>query len=381
MKIAEIRDIECAILHDSFAPMSGARLFDLVNTITRSLGLTAELQGGATDEYCITAQVGGMHVLVSQNSKPLGPEGFANVLAQPITQFMMPDAEARVARHKANTFITVSKGLHMPQPLLRAVNEYLPGLADNGYAFTDVESVKVAISLVHKIVLAVQKQVQCTAVHWCMSDQLVNPDFIEAIGKAPTLTPLCVRPNLFSSANRLGPGLPLGMVGNGSQYLIGRPVVFKEAAVELPWMMERMSNFIDMCHIRGNIVGHGESFGISNDEIIRVWHTAPTADYPLGTYELSAIHVPKFGITNRVAAAVSETIERRTQESDGETKLDPNDPIDKLILERLEERRVLEDRRAAEDRRQATQQGDYPNDRRATGTFGRRTMPFGRREQ
>jgi hypothetical protein len=344
------------------------------------LGLASDVQGGPTDEYCITASAGGMHILVSQNSQPLGPEGFVNVLAQPITKFAVPDAENRVARHRANTFITVSKGMHMPQPLLRAVNEFLPGLADKDHAFTDHMKVKSAIELAYKIAVAIQRQVSCTAVHWCMCDQLVNPEFFEAVGKGPTLTPLCVRPNLFSSSNQLGRGFPLGMVVNGAQYLIGRPVVFNEAIVELPWMLERVCNFIDMCHLRGSVIAHGESFGISSGEIIKVTHIAPSREYPMGNYTLTAFHVPQFGILGKGGPQATDGADRRAQLSDGAATLDPNDPIDRLILERLEERRVLEDRRMQEDRRKATQQGDYPNDRRSTGTFGRRTMPFGRRD-
>jgi hypothetical protein len=379
MKIEAIRDIECAILHDRYAPISGQSLFDLVRGVVKSLGLATELQGGLTDEYGISASVDGLHILVSQNAQPLGSEGFVNVLAQPITKFAMPDADARVARHKANTFITVSKGLHMPPQLLRAVNEYLPGLTDKSDTFDDHTKVLSGIDVAYKIAIAVQRQVSCSALHWCMCDQLVTPEFMEAVGKGPTLTPLCVRPNLFSSSNRVGPGLPLGMVVNGAQYLIGRPIVFKEAAVELPWMLERVANFIDMAHLRGNVVEHGGSFGVSNDEIISVSHTPSSRDYPLGTYTLTASHVPQFGIVDSTRPVSSEPNRGRVQVPDGEAKLNPNDPIDRLILDRLEERRQLEDRRVAEDRRVSSGQFNEGNDRRGASTFGRRTTPFGRR--
>ncbi|MGL4489717.1 MAG: hypothetical protein ACRCU5_09760, partial [Rhizobiaceae bacterium] len=242
----------------------------------------------------------------------------------------------------------------------------------------DFERLKSALTLTHRIAISIIGQVATSAVHWCMSDQLVSPEFMETVGKGPTLTPLCVRPNLFSSSNQLGRGLPVGMVANGSQYLVGRPVVFKEAAVDVQWMMERISNFIDMCHIRDSVIAHGESFGVSTDEVIKVAHTSPTRDYPMGTYELTAVHVPQFRIIDRAA---SEANARRAELTEGEAKLDPNDPIDRLILARLEERRVNEDRRASEDRRSSSNQSEYPNDRRVSGAFGRRTTPFGRRDQ
>lgn len=379
MQIVEIKDIECAILHDRFAPISGQSLFDLVGSIVRSVGLASELRGGLSDDYSISASAGGLHISVSQNPQPLGLERFATVLAQPITKIAIPDAEARVARHKANTFITISKGMHMPQSLLSAVNEYLPGLADKSNSFNDHEKIKVAVELAQRIAVALQRHISCTAIHWCMSDQLVTPEFLEAIGKGPTLTPLCVRPNLFSKSNRLGPGLPLGMVANGAQYLVGRPIVFNEAAVDLPWMLERVSNFIDMAHLRGSVTQDGASFGISNDEVIKVAHVPRSRDYPFGTYTLTATHVPQFGIFDPTRALTEEPNGGSGSLPDSEAKLNPNDPIDRLILDRLEERRVLDDRRAVEDRRSSSSQADYPNDRRAEATFGRREVPFGRR--
>ncbi|MGL4487900.1 MAG: hypothetical protein ACRCU5_00455, partial [Rhizobiaceae bacterium] len=182
MKIAEIKDVECAILHDSFAPVSGQKLFDIVTLATRSLGLTADLQGEMTGAHSISASCGGLHILVSQNPQPLAQRGFANVLGQPITKVVMPDADSRIARHQANTFITVSKGAHMPQPLLRAVNGVLPGLADSGAAFADFERLKSALTLTHRIAISIIGQVATSAVHWCMSDQLVSPEFMETVG-------------------------------------------------------------------------------------------------------------------------------------------------------------------------------------------------------
>lgn len=384
MQIVEIKDIECAILHDRYAPISEQNLFDLVSSIARSVGLTSELRGGLSGEYSISASAGSLHVLVSQNPQPFGAEGFATVLAQPITKIAIPDAEVRVARHKANTLITISKGMHMPKSLLSAVNEYLPGLAAKSNSFNDHEELKVAVELAQRIAVALQRHLSCTAIYWCMCDQLVTPEFLQAIGKGPTLTPLCVRPNLFSRNNRLGPGLPLGMVANGAQYLVGRPIVFNEAAVDLPWMLERVSNFIDMAHLRGSVTQDGASFGISNDEVIKVVHMPPSRDYPFGTYTLTATHVPQFGIFDPTRALSAEANDELGPVADTEAKLNPNDPIDRLILDRLEERRLLDDRRTVEDRRSPSSQSpsnqaDYPNDRRAAATFGRREIPFGRR--
>ncbi len=379
MKIASLRSVECALLHDQFSPMDGGDLLDIVNRAVQKSGLAPQVSRIPTSSEHVHVIAGNYHVLVSQNRNPLGQEGFAGCLPLPITNMMMPDAAARVSRHRANTFVTVGKGALPGAQSSAFFNEVM----GDAYSFTDWRDAERAMKLCYAIARSIMKNGKVSCVHWCPSDHLVSPEFFAEVESGPSMTPLYVRPYLYSSVGHLRSGEPIGMVGNGAQYLIGRPVVFNQAKVDLDWMLTRVSNFVDMCHLRGSVIPDGDSLGSDADEMIVVRHIAPTNDQPLGSYELTAQRVAKFGIDGAQARPQRQVMyDPRKDPVTGESReLDPNDPIDRAIMERLRERERLGLEKPSDP---------FATDRRAsdrgaaqTGTddaaFIRRAPAFGKR--
>jgi hypothetical protein len=147
----------------------------------------------------------------------------------------------------------------------------------------------------------------------------------------------------------------------------------------LRWMVERVCNFIDMCQARGDIIAHGESFGASGSEIIAVAHIAPTVNNPNGSIELTAVNVPAFGIYNRSsehAATREPQADPASRTSNSEVELNSNDPIDRAIMARLEERRRMD-----ADGSNPTDFNRRASDRAlgAAPAFGKRQTSFGTR--
>ena len=174
------------------------------------------------------------------------------------------------------------------------------------------------------------------------------------------------------------------MVGNGAQYLIGRPVVFNQASVDVDWMILRVSNFIDMCHLRGNVIPDGDSMGADASEVITVKHVAATRDQPLGSYELTAERVAKFGIDGPLVRPQRQVMyDPRKDPVTGQSReLDPDDPIDRAIIARLKERAQMGLEKTTDpfelDRRATDKAQDFPE--RQGSAVARSATPFGRRQ-
>jgi hypothetical protein len=375
MRITPMPQIECALLYDRFDPADGGELFDVVETAILRAGLAKSCNRIPTEDKDVHVMAGDYVVMISQNPGPLGPDGFANCLNQPFTRLVLPDAAERVSRHRANTFVTITKGL----PLTGNDQSFLNEVGGDKYSFTDWSEAKVAMELCYYFARHFCSKRAPSAVHWCPADHLVDHEFFLGAGQGPTLTPLFIRPNLYSSSGRMGNGAPIGMIANGSEYLLGRNVSFREAPVDFRWMIERVCNFIDMCHARGDIIPHGESFGASGSEVISVAHIAPSGNNPRASIELTAVNVPAFGIYGRSSqhsGGRESQDEAPVQNSNSKIELNANDPIDRAIMARLEERRRLD-----ADGSGSAEFGRRASDRIAGGApaFGKRQGSFGTR--
>ncbi len=70
----------------------------------------------------------------------------------------------------------------------------------------------------------------------------------------------------------------------GAAHLIGREVTFEPTDAPAGYMASRILYFVEFVrvHRKGQLIPHGETFGESADEIIRVLHVPPNADNPQG---------------------------------------------------------------------------------------------------
>lgn len=324
MQVAPLRNVEVAILHDRFNPIDRPRLSAAVQALAAQSGLQTPMEplggDGATNIYVGN---GAWYLLLSQSNQPLGPQGFTNALNQPATHLADQDMTAAVREHRANSFVTLGKGVPVtrelesqltderllpalmsaPPELLRPMNIFDGRVPQPLIThMTDLADVKMAMELAAALTGLLVGNNPARAIHWCMSDNLMPQSHFEAITNSGVgLTPLALRPNLFSSHNRLEPGKPLGMVLQGSQFLLGRPLRFEEAPIDMSWIMSMCAGFITYSHMRGAVIGDGETFGSSADEKIRFRHVAPSENLPLGEYVLTAEEVPQFGYSSAKA--------------------------------------------------------------------------------
>lgn len=312
MDIPALDRVECAILHDQFNPLDGGVIFEAVKEFSSHLGYASEVQLIASStSKDIHVNAGGHRVLISQNDEPIGLAGFRTALTTPYTGLVLPNAQDIVRRHKANTFVTIAKGMLdvqlFSEELRKLGDEFVDSLAAES-SFDSLGEADRARFFCYWLSKLIIRNNPASAVHWCVSDNLVPQSFFESAGEAGDLALLNIRPILTSSAGRFGEDLPLGMIVSGSQWVIGRVIEFQEARVPLPWMMEVVLGFINLCQVRGSILPHNNSFSDeSNAWAVAVYHEKLEGHDSWEKVRLVVVNAPQFGIHGEVTAQRSYT--------------------------------------------------------------------------
>jgi len=302
MHFPALNRVECAILHTQFHPLDGKRLFQEIQKLTIELNYAPEVQLMATSTVNdIHVHAAGHRILVSQNDQPLEPEGFRNALTTPYTGMVFPDARAAVEQHRANTFITIAKGVLDTQIIPEKLRELL---GEDAYdemsakaSFRTPEEADRAWKFCCELTKLIINNNPASAVHWCVSDNLVPQPLFERLTEDDDLTLLNVRPYLTSSAGKLGDGLPLGMYLHGSQWVIGKMIEFEEAPVPFSWMMDVVVGFIKMCQIRGSILPDRNTFSTEGEDwTVAVFHEKIEGHTAWEKVRLVVVNAPQFGI-------------------------------------------------------------------------------------
>ncbi|MET1414108.1 hypothetical protein ABVF61_17680 [Roseibium sp. HPY-6] len=336
MDIPALESVECAILHEQFNPLDGNVIFQVIQKLARELNYAPEVQLIASStRKDIHVHANGHRILVSQNTDPLGPEGFRTALSTPYTGFVLPNAHDVVMRHKANTFITIAKGFldsrHIREELGSRSSHFLEAISAVS-SFNTLEEADRARTFCYELAKLIIGHNPATAIHWCVSDNLVPQSYFEGVAKDGDYTLLNIRPYLSSSAGRLGEGLPLKMVVNGSQWIIGKMIEFEEARVPFPWMMEVVYGFIKLCQIRGSILPDNNTFGNEDEDwSVAVYHEKIEGHSAWDKVRLVVVHAPEFGIYGDTTAKryhryeSAEDIRQRAEEEKHEVTA-ANDP-------------------------------------------------------
>jgi hypothetical protein len=302
MKIPPLPQVECAILHEGFVPIDAHTLLGAIEAAARQHGLGETCQPMITStEKDVHVLVGEHRVLVSQNAEPLVPDGFRTALTTPFTSMIFPNAREAVEGHRANTFVTVGKGpVSMPEEVYRSeIGEMVAAMS----AYTTSEEALRSIAVCQQITQFVTRLHPASALHWCVSDNLMPQAFFDAAAASSDPTRLNIRPYLTSSAGRMGEGLPIGVTANGSQWLLGKMVAMDEAPVPLEWLLTTTYSFVSFCLMRGSLLPHMHTFSVEGEDWqVGVFHEKIDGFDGWEMVRLKVLHHPKYGIHGKAAA-------------------------------------------------------------------------------
>lgn len=373
MKIQPINSIECALLHNRYSPMVESQLATFIEKQAKAVGSTGECHHSSTSAGVSIFNVGEYRISVSQIEDALPKQGFGGCLPQPITVLMMPDAERRVDHHVAHTFISITRQVTTNDDRV----DFNIATADPFDFFLSEDSVR-AMKLAYLLADGLHRNNPATAIHWLPSDHLVSPQMFEQAALGPSLTSFFVRPYLFSSLGAIGKGNPVGMVANGSQYLLGKPVIFEEALVDYSWMIERVCQFIDKCLSDDVVPAHGTTIQLKEGDIIEVLHKQPEAVNPMGSFSLVARSMPKAETSTKLNSALAKPAEKDLDQDNETGELDENDPIDLAIMNALRAREAAVKEHAATKLPEVKDRRMEPRKTHEAASFGRRAA-FGKR--
>lgn len=296
MQITPLPTVDCAVLHERFRPIDGQALYEAMLALGEKHGFGAHADTMVTStEKDVHLFFGQYRVMVSQNAQALGPEGFQGALNTPFTDMAFPNARKAVAQHRANTFVTVAKGptTFPSEAFSGEMGEILSQMA----AITTLEDAQRAYSLCRDLVVFITEHNPASGIHWCTSDNLVPQQTFVKATEDYDFTFIGARPYLSSSAGRLGPGLPLAMTANGSQWLVGKIVCFAEAPVPFDWMLPTLHSFLKLCMMRGSLLPHMHTFSVDGQPWkVGVVHKKIEGFDLWEQVELVVLHHPEYGI-------------------------------------------------------------------------------------
>lgn len=354
-------DIETAILYDG--PPPAFTIEDLCTTLSiafRKEGMRFA-PGADLGPETMMVHADGFFVALSHGHAPLGPDGFAATLTSPLTGFLAPDAAATIARHRGTICITAAFG----PPLLRGLAAErglagaLPPITDEQFRTTQ-RIARMAVSWILKAKRFAEQP--ATLVHWCPSNVLATPEsFTRLVAEYPEAA-LLYHPCLVRGEPTADGRDTFGLETVGATNLIGREIVVDPAPVSLDHLVERVASAVEYMwtHRGGEPIPHDECIGAEKvaTERIRVRHLPPSNGHPNGRLRLTFEFRPqdRYGPDDGngptepdpTPTPRREPAREPLRDDDEAAALNPDDPVDRMILDALKRRREEDARQRAD---------------------------------
>ncbi len=337
-------NIEAVLLYDQMVPFEPQDLLPPLNNALAAINLPPAFQRAAFEQPPGYLHYFGADITVqiTQSPEPKEPVGFGGALSSIFTKQVFSEAADAVANHRQHVFITISRGVPMPDhPLLDEI-----GYQNQAF---DEWQFDLAVRLMRSLIAAYFSRVPPLAVHWVQSDQLVPAARFAPVALEKEDLSLCVHPEVMWSGKMVGEHQALSFRTCGAKNFIGKEIVFDETIVHFGFCYMRTLMFIEMARTSGQITPHGNSFGVDQTEIIRVRHEAdPEGLSPQGIIRLTLERSDEHNYQH----------EETAQPEKESAEFDLSDPIQRAMHERVQQMKAQQ------------AQGAAPSD--APKTFGKR---------
>ncbi len=223
--------VEAALLYEAHEPFSYE---ELANELKDLFEEEVQVNLGAHhDGIWGVLTIGGHVVKISQNGGPLAPKGFQGALASPANKLMVPDAEEIIAGHQKNVFITVGGDeILMPDIEPGTFSEAFEELLADAIKREGVPSLKHfsnRVFIARLVVCQVMALARPKLVHWCQSDQLLRPEWMD-LARDPRGMCLQIHPS-FNLGTDITSGQPgVGFHAFGAEHICGYHMIFNPFA-------------------------------------------------------------------------------------------------------------------------------------------------------
>ncbi|WP_420336601.1 hypothetical protein [Roseibium sp.] len=366
MKIHPLSSVDSQILHQEFQPLDGDRILRLLVEAAELVGLTAEdcVQQETGSPHDISVQISDLKVSVVQ-SIPFAEDDYLQVALDTFSLENFIKGDQRIDDAvTACTHVSV-------QPLTDSTVTALKGTEKLGAGdlavFEDTRSALRAMSFTKTIVSRLLEETDAVSVFWGPSTFLLEPDTFKRLAASKEELLLYLHCHLFSEDDPKTGETLTGVVAAGAQWLVGRYVEIKPCPLPPEYLVEKVYDFVRTALKSDSIGTDGQSFGRDDDEDIKV-RLEPPEGYAPGRVLLQVVpeddapiadetdndpeaepDAPLSEATHTVLPASLSPLSPAPEAfrppsggdfrdfDDEDRELDPNDPVDAAILQRLAE--------------------------------------------
>jgi hypothetical protein len=341
LKTHPLPSVDSQILYKRYQPLDGEAIMAVIVAVAEKAGVprSACQLLNTSDEVNKRFLCGKFHVLVTQSGlfehTPLIDAALETIYAR--TAF--PEAADLLNEIAACTQISVRKSL-IPTDSQPENLKTLSGV--ESLAFCEAEETLQAMEIARLITAIIVERSRPDAVFWAPSCFLLKPDAFSALARASNHDDLYLLPNPYGQQDPATGEQLIGMMGIGSQWLTGYRVEVLPCRLPPEYLAEILVAFSKFTNKSSRLIDDGDVFGREENEKIQVIYHEEDDD-GLGTIELKVVHNPKFGIfredvpTKYVRYDVDLNETGSYSDGSEDTELDPDDPVDAAILERLQE--------------------------------------------
>jgi len=270
---------------------------DEITPMTQMRGIETETFGG------LTADNSRFHFTIERFDAAMGLDGFASIFANPFMMNTKADLVSAIQSHQRAILITVGAG-GAPGFATALASSGLASALSGGDLPFDIsqeayEERLLLAQTLGKLLIAEQAP---TVVHWGQSQQAFAPDNFVALADQGFCLPLYICPFLYGGEEMLDGSILAGVRGLGSQYLLGKMVVFRPSPDNWFDSYKMILSFVAYCRSIGRLLGPDET--MSSDEegakVIRVSHKNDIPQLPGGYVELHVDPVSQPGSPDRM---------------------------------------------------------------------------------
>lgn len=362
MKIHPLSSVDSQILHQEFRPLGGDRIRLILAEAAGYVGLNAEdcVQQETGSEHDIALQIADLKVSVVQ-SIPFAEDDYLQVALDTFSLENFIKGDQRI--DDAVTACTHVSIQPVSGDNVTALNgSGAPG-AGNQAVFEDTESALRAMSFAKAIVTGLLAETDSVSVFWGPSTFLLEPETFRRLAAAKEELLLYLHCHLYSEDDPKTGETLTGVVAAGAQWLVGRYVEIKPCPQPPEYLVEKVYDFVRTALKSGSIGTDGLSFGRDEDEKIEI-RMEPSEGYAPGRILLQVMHGDEQAPTDEGESALAQDPPAQAAEEpdpvpldpppapaqhrlpatadfrdfdDDDAELDPDNPVDAAILQRLAE--------------------------------------------
>lgn len=212
---------------------------------------------------------GNLRIQVTAQAKPLPRAMFQSALDASLTRIKAHDYRGTIADHGAALTIAVTS------------------LAQDGRAQQDRAALVSRIIACQRAVLGGMRQARPDLVHWQQSDMVFTADEVEATAAMDFPVTLVSRPGIYAGGRDPMGRERFGLRVFGAEPFLGKPLLFAVVARPVEQLLA-LADFLILKHLSGEApLVHGDIYHISQQDELRITHSAPTEAMPDGAIRVS----------------------------------------------------------------------------------------------